>query len=181
MYPPLTLYLLVPFVVLPLVAWWLVPLVVIAWHVWTMRPAYWSAPLIAGCLVFLAPSAIIVYGNTDLWTAAVLCLGLRWPTSSWALAFKPSVLSLAILFARGRRWWVGAVVVIVLALPFGSMWLDYVEAMSNLEASPLRSSVLPLGSPSLNYLGGQDSAASNARCLTCAPSVGAYRLRRVRG
>src|SRR5690606_154958 len=96
-----------------------------------------------------------VYGNTEMWSAAFIALALRWPVASWALAVKPSVLPLALLFARDRRWWVGPFVVAALAAPFGALWLDYAVALSNVEGSLLRSvNALPwLAIPLVAYFG----------------------------
>ena len=139
LYPPVALYLFAPFVYLPRILWWAVPLAVLGWHAWTARPAWWSWPIIAGCLALVPTSAILVYGNTDLWSAAFLALACRYGWPAVLLVLKPSVLPLALLWARDRRWWAAAAVVGVLSLPFGSLWAEWVTIMLNVEGSLLRS------------------------------------------
>ncbi len=137
LYPPLALYLFVPLSILPRIAWWVIPLGILAWHVWRCRPAWWAWPIITACLATVPSAAIVTYGNSDLWSAAFIAIGCRRPLASWALAVKPSVLPLALLFARERRWWLGSFVLAVLALPFWAMWADYLAVMRNLQSAGL--------------------------------------------
>lgn len=138
LYPPVSLYLFAPFVWLPRILWWAIPLGVLVWHMWSCRPSWWTWPVIAACLATVPSAAILVYGNTDLWSVAILSLAFRWPVASWALAFKPSVLPLAAFFVRDDGlWWKGGVVLLVAAVPFGALWFDWVAALRNLESRGL--------------------------------------------
>jgi hypothetical protein len=144
LYPPLAMYLFVPLSLAPRVLWWAIPLGIMAWHLNRTRPAWWSWPILAACLVPIGSSAILVYGNTDLWSQAFIALALRWPIASWLLAYKPSVLPIAVLFARDKRWWLGPVILLALALPWGAHWLEYLEVMGNLEGGSLLRSATAL-------------------------------------
>jgi hypothetical protein len=137
LYPPLAMYLFAPMSVLPRVLWWAIPLGILGWHLVRCRPAWWSWPILAGLAATVPVSAALVYGNTDLWNAAALAVACRWAPAALFLAIKPTVFPLALLFARDRRWWLAAGVVALLALPFGTHWLDWLTAMTNLESRGL--------------------------------------------
>jgi hypothetical protein len=139
LYPPVALYLFVPFTVLPRFLWWAVPLGVIVWHLWTARPAWWSWPVMAGLLALLPASVILVYGNSDLWASAVIVLACRYGWPAVLLALKPSLVPLSVLWAPRREWWLALAVLLVLALPFGSLWLEWITAMANVDSTVLRS------------------------------------------
>lgn len=140
LYPPLALYLFVPLSVLPRIVWWLVPLGVLAWHLWACRPVWWSWPVLAGLAATVPVSAGLVYGNTEMWTAAAVAVACRFAPAVWFLVIKPTILPVALLFARDKRWWLTIPVVTLLCLPFGDLWVDYVKAMLNVEGvNPLYS------------------------------------------
>ena len=140
LYPPLALTLFAPMSVLPRITWWLVPLGVLAWHVWSCRPRWWAWPVLAGLAATVPVAAGLVYGNTEMWTAAAVAVACRFSPAAWFLVIKPTILPVALLFARDRRWWLTIPVVTSLYLPFGDLWVDYVQAMLNVEgANPLYS------------------------------------------
>ena len=123
------MYLFVPMSFLPRILRWAIPLAIIAWHVVSLP----TGDVVASrswrpCLALLPSAAIVGRADPHLWSAAILALACRWPVLSWMLAFKPSVLPLAAGFVRDGRWWMGGVVVLVLAIPFGLQWLDYADS-----------------------------------------------------
>jgi hypothetical protein len=131
LYPPILLYLLVPFTVLPAVLWWAIPLAIIAVSLYRLRPAAWAWPILAAVLCYPRAWIVLVYGNPSLWVFAALAAGLVW---TWPLAFLPMKAPLApfaLLGVRQRVFWAGVGTFVLLALPFGSMWPDYVIAMAN--------------------------------------------------
>lgn len=129
LYPPLALYLFVPFLWLPAILWWVVPMAIVAWSIWYWRPAAWSWPLLAAIAAGIPFAAGIVYGNSSLWAVAALSLALRWPAAAWLLAWKPPLLLFALPFAVHRAWWIAAFPVLAASLPFGTLWLDWLRAL----------------------------------------------------
>ena len=131
LYPPTLLYVLVPFTVLPAFLWWAIPLGIISASLWRLRPPIWTWPILAAVLCYPRTWIILVYGNPSLWALAALAAGLVW---KWPLAFvaiKPTLAPFALLGIRSRAFWTGVLFAAALALPFSSMWLDYVTAMLN--------------------------------------------------
>ena len=139
LYPPLAMYLFVPFAFLPTVLWWAIPLGVLGWHLWSCRPAWWTWPLLAGIAALLPTATALVYGNTILWSMAFVAVGLRYPAAAVLLALKPTDAIMWPLFVRRRSFWIGLAIVGLASLPFGVVWFDWVTALGNVEAgSPLR-------------------------------------------
>ena len=131
-YPPVLLYLTVPFVLgLPAVLWWAIPLAVIGLALWLAKPPLWTWPILAAVLVYPRTWLVLLYGNPSLWSFAALAAGLVWTwPAAWTL-LKPTLGPFALLGIHRRAWWVGAGVALLVALPFGAMWLDYVAAIAN--------------------------------------------------
>jgi hypothetical protein len=69
----------------------------------------------------------------------VVALACRWPGLGAALAFKPTLLPLGILWLRRRAFWAGVVVVLLLCLPLGGLWIDWFRAVRNFPVNPLYS------------------------------------------
>jgi hypothetical protein len=111
LFPPIAMYVFIPFLFLPIVIWWIVPAVALVACFRRFRPALWTFPMYA------------------------------WPFV--LIVIKPSFLPLALLGARRRSWWIAAAIVGVAAIPFGSLWLDYVTAIRN-SGLPLYYSLLQL-------------------------------------
>jgi hypothetical protein len=131
LYPPLALYLFVPFTVLPAVLWWAVPVTIYVATLAHFRPAWWAWPYLAFVVGTVAFASAIVHGNSGMWTLAVLCLAMRWPVGGAALALKPTELLFALPLIRRRGFWVGLGAVALLALPLGGLWLDWATALAN--------------------------------------------------
>lgn len=138
-YPPLALYLFVPFAYLPLALWWAIPLGVLGWHLWSCRPRFWTWPVMALILGLVPTASALVYGSSTLWSVAMICIGLRYPAAMALLAFKPVDAAVAVLVVRRRAFWVGLALVAVAALPFGRLWIEWWSAITNIEGgTPLR-------------------------------------------
>jgi hypothetical protein len=133
LYPPIALLLFVPFAVAPGLAalWWAVPISVVAWVVLSWRPRPWTWPILAFCIFAGDTIWLTVSGNPVLWTTAFLALGTRFGWPAVGVLLKPTVAMFALVGARKRGWWLAAVVLVVLALPFGSLWADYAAAIGN--------------------------------------------------
>ena len=131
LYPPVALWLFVPFTLLPAVLWWLVPLGVTAVVVWRLRPAAIAWPLIALCVAWPPTQVKIITGNPVIWAVAALALGCvyRWP--SVFVLIKPSLFPFALFGARHRSWWVALGVFALISLPFGAMWADWLTTVVN--------------------------------------------------
>jgi len=130
-YPPLALYLFVPFAILPAFLWWVIPLGTIVWHVWSSRPAWWAWPMMA--LIVLAPrsQSIIIWGNTGMWICAFIALGLRSAWASPLMLLKPTFAPFALIGIHRRAWWRGLALLIVASLALLPLWFDYLSAMRN--------------------------------------------------
>jgi hypothetical protein len=131
LYPPIVLYLFVPFTVLPGFLWWVIPLGILGWHLFTARPAWWAWPVIALCLFAPRSQAIIIWGNTGMWIAAIVALGLRFAWASPFVLLKPTFLPFALIGVRRWAWWVGLAFLLVASLAMLPLWFDYVAAMRN--------------------------------------------------
>lgn len=131
LYQPNALLLFVPFTVLPAFLWWAIPLGVTAWSIVKLRPSVLAWPFIALCLAWPPTLARTVAGNPVMWVEAALALGClyRWPAVGVLL--KPTLFPFALIGVRDRRWWLALGLLIVASLPFGTMWLDWVRAVTN--------------------------------------------------
>ena len=135
LYPPHALYLFLPFLVLPGALWWALPLGFIAYVVWWCRPAVWAWPILAAIVLFPKTPNQIIYGNTDMWITAFIAGGVRWGWPAVLVTIKPSLVFFAALGIRARSWWVAAVGLAVVSLPFLLLWLDYPRVMLNSSAN----------------------------------------------
>lgn len=135
-YAPVLLYLLVPFVWgLSWVVWWAVPLGIVAAAVVARRPSPWQWVVLAAILVYPRTWTVIVLGNPAMWAFAFLAAGMVW---RWPAAFVPLKLTLApfaIVGIGSRSFWKAAGVGLLLCLPFGYMWVEWVQAVVNAESS----------------------------------------------
>jgi hypothetical protein len=131
LYPPPSLLLFLPFLVLPSILWWLVPIAivvgVVAWH----RPQPVAWPVLALCLWFPTTTEVIYAGNPAMWVVAAIALAtvIRWP--GVLVLIKPSLLPFALIGCWHRSWWKGLAVLAVICVPFGALWLDYATVASN--------------------------------------------------
>lgn len=72
-----------------------------------------------------------------MWAAAAVALGClyRWPA---VLAlFKPSLFPFALIGARSRSWWIALGLGLVICLPFGGLWFDWLTILQNVRGAGL--------------------------------------------
>ena len=146
LYPPVGLWLFVPFAVLPdslaLVLWWAIPAAVTVGAVWLMRsrPAAW--PLIALCLAWPTTPLKIWTGNPVIWSVAAMAIAIVWRGGAPFALLKPSLFPFALFGIRHRSWWLGLAVFIAACLPFGAMWGDWSATVLNARGGGLLYSAL---------------------------------------
>jgi len=141
LYPPVALWLFVPFAVasaapwsvVAAVAWWVIPLGVVAATVAMLRPRPLVWPLIALCLANPTTLLKIWTGNPVIWSMAAMALAVVGASRAAApfVLLKPSLAPFALFGVRRRSWWLGLAVLIALSLPFGALWGDWVASVVN--------------------------------------------------
>jgi len=147
LYPPVALWLFVPFAVasaagaagaapwsiVAAVAWWVLPLGVVAAAVASLRPRPLVWPLIALCLANPTTLLKIWTGNPVIWSMAAMALAVVGVSRAAApfVMLKPSLAPFALFGVRRRSWWLGLAALVVLSLPFGALWADWVASVVN--------------------------------------------------
>ena len=135
LYPPVLLWLLVPYTMLPTVLWWAVPVGVTLAVIASYRPGPWR---IASMLALLAlpiefgtsySLSSIVSGNPVIWVVTYVALSTRFPAFGPFALVKFTLAPFALVGIRRRAWWVGLGVLVALSLPFGVMWADYITVL----------------------------------------------------
>lgn len=141
LYPPVILWLLLPFTALPAVLWWAFPLAVIVGVLIYLRPAPWTWPLLGFIALWPRTPALILYGNPGIWVVAAIAAAvvLRWPGP--LVLFKPSLLPFALIGFGTRGWFLTLAAFGALCLPFGALWSDYATVLRN-SGVPLSYSLL---------------------------------------
>lgn len=173
LYPPLALYLFVPFTVLPRILWWAIPLATTVYAFCLHRPPTWTWPVFAAVAATAPFGTMLAYGNTGMWVLAIVSLATLRPALAILLAFKPPVFPIALLFAGRRSWWLGAALVTVAAIPFWAYWPQFVTAARNVGGPTLLYSInsaLMFAMPIFAWLTGR-------RCRSAASSVQSARSR----
>ncbi len=147
LYPPVALWLFLPFSIItaaPIssvlaVAWWAIPLGIVAGSVVRLRPRPLVWPLIALCLANPTTLLKIWTGNPVIWSMAAMALAVV-GASRFAAPFvlvKPSLAPFALFGIRRRSWWLGAALFLLLCLPFGALWADWVTSVVNSQGGGL--------------------------------------------
>jgi len=131
LYPPVALLLFAPFTLLPAVLWWAVPAVLVAWALWRLRPRPVAWPIMAALIGFSPLPVLIVAGNPGLWALAFMAAGTALIGPSILVLVKPSLAPFALFGVWRRRWWIWALAFGAVCLPFGSMWQDWLAALTN--------------------------------------------------
>jgi len=135
-YPPTLLYPIVPFALgLPMVLWYTIPVGIIAATFVRTAPAWWGWPLLALALVIPRTWTIVWLGNPAMWAIAFVVAGTRWGWPAIGATLKLTFAPLALIGVRRRSWWIAAGIAVLLALPFGTLWLDYVRVLVNTHSS----------------------------------------------
>jgi hypothetical protein len=134
MYPPHAVLLFAPFLVLPSVLFWAIPLGVLAYAVRVWRPAVWTWPLIVAILTLPETFHPVIVGGSTMWMVAAVAGGLLWGWPALLITLKPSMAPFVLVGIHRRSWWLAALIVGVMALAFGSLWLDYVTVVRNAQA-----------------------------------------------
>ena len=160
LYPPVGLWLFVPFALLPdlpaLVLWWAIPAIVTVGAIRLVRPRPAIWPLIALCIAWPTTPLKIWTGNPVIWSVAAMAVAIVWRGGAPFALLKPSLFPFALFGIRERSWWLGLVLFVVLCLPFGSMWLDWLTTVVNSRGGGLLYSALEapmLAIPLVAWLG----------------------------
>jgi hypothetical protein len=131
LYPPVALWLFVPFTVIPGFVWWAIPIGVTAFVIWKLAPGPIAWPVMAFLVVWEPTMIHLVSGNPQLWVMMFVALGTlyRWP-AVFALV-KASLFPFALFGIWDRRWWYGLAVFCALSLPLLPMWFDWLAVVTN--------------------------------------------------
>ena len=135
LYPPTALWLLAPLAALPRglagVVWVGLPIAVLAWQWIRFRPGPIAWPFLALVVAWPPTLLTLAVWNSGPIFVALLALATvhRWPAA--LILLKPSVLPFALWGANRRPWWVAAALLGLASVPFGTMWLDYLEVLEN--------------------------------------------------
>ena len=133
LYPPVVLWLLVPFSFLPAVLWWLVPVVLTLLAARAMRPRPWGVLVAAVVLVLPVAQEPILWGNPVIWLVPAVAWGLLvgWPAA--VVLVKPTLAPFVLAgLTHPRSLLVGLAGLAILCLPFGiQAWLDWLTALGN--------------------------------------------------
>ena len=137
LYPPVLLYLLLPFRYLGPILWSMIPAAIVIWAVLRLRPVPWALVLIAACIAWPYTPAKFVFGNPVIWGAAALAVAtlVRWPAAF--VLIKPTVAVFALFGIRDRRWWLVVAVLGIASLPFLADTLRYPEVLLNAQTNPV--------------------------------------------
>jgi hypothetical protein len=151
LHPPISLLLFAPFTVLPALLYWVIPLTGTAALIAAWRPARWTWPLMALLLNWPRFDGAVIVGNTDLWVVFFIAAGLRFGWPILLLAIKPSVAPFAIVelaaliradsipVRRTVEIAVTAAFLLLLAAPFGGLWLEWFAVVRHSPADPMYS------------------------------------------
>lgn len=131
LYPPLVLYLLVPFIVVPSIFWWVVPVAVLGGCLVRLSPHPASWPVMAIMAVYPNTLIKIMTGNPVLWMVMFVGLGTvyYWPAALALL--KPTLAPLALFGSWTRRWWLALGAMVVATIPLAGLIQPYVTATLN--------------------------------------------------
>ena len=142
MYPPVALWLFLPFKFLPAALWWAIPVAVSAAAFWRLRPPAWA--IAVSLLVFVYPKnlAFVFDGNPGMFFFAVLAAAAAWGTPASLALFKPSLFPLALFGIRTRVWWYGCATIVVLTLPFLPLTLTWLRVAFDTQGGCLTYSLI---------------------------------------
>ena len=146
LYPPVGLWLFVPFAVLPAPIawglWWLLPLGATAWAIRELRPRPEVWPLIALCIAWPTTLLKTWTGNPVIWSMGAMALATIYAWPAVFALLKPSLAPFALFGVNRRSWWIALAVLVVLGLPFGDLWGDWLASLMNSRGGGLLYSTL---------------------------------------
>lgn len=146
LYPPVGLWLFVPFALLPdvpaLALWWGIPAAITAWAVVRLRPRPAAWILVALCLAWPTTPLKIWTGNPVIWSVVAMALATTWRAAAPFALLKPSLFPFALFGIRRRSWWIGLAAFGALCLPFGGLWADWVVTLLNARGAGILYSIL---------------------------------------
>lgn len=131
LHPPIALYLFLPFLVLPVALFWIIPLGITALLVVAWRPHHLVWPLLALALCTDGFRNAFVTGNTDMWMLMAVAAGLAWAWPAAVALIKPTFAPLALLALRRRSGQLALLVVLLLAIPLGELWIEWLHVIQN--------------------------------------------------
>jgi hypothetical protein len=137
LYPPIAIYLFIPFIWLPAIFWWAIPVAMSAYALWRLRPAWWTWPFLAFVLWYPRTESMFFFGSTTLWVLGLLSLGAVHPWAVPLILFKPSLAPFALFRINTRQWWLGLAIVVIASATVIVPWVEYVLAMRNVTESAL--------------------------------------------
>ena len=144
LYPPVALLLFAPFTLLPAVLWWAIPACLVAWALGRLRPGPAAWPIMAALVGFSPLPVLLKAGNPWMWAFAFMAAGTAVVGPSVLVLIKPSLAPFALFGAWRRTWWIWAAAFVVMCVPFGSMWQDWLVVLAN-SSSPIYYSVREIG------------------------------------
>ena len=135
LYPPVGLWLFVPFAVLPepvaAALWWVLPLGITAWAVVRLRPRATFWPLLALCIAWPTTLLKTWTGNPVIWAMAAVALGALYAWPSVFALLKPSLFPFALFGANRRSWWLALGGFVAACVPFATLWPGWVASVVN--------------------------------------------------
>ena len=148
LYPPAGLLLFVPFATLPALfawpLWWAIPLGATGWAIWRLQPRVEVWPLLALCIAWPTTLLKTWTGNPVIWAMAAVALGTLYYWPSVFVLLKPSLAPFGLFGANRRSWWVALGALVLVSLPFGSLWIDWVASVVNSRGGGLLYSALEI-------------------------------------
>jgi hypothetical protein len=135
LYPPTAFLLFIPFIWLPAALWWILPIAILGWGLAVHRPPLWAWAVIGALIGFERSLNVYIYGNPSMWIVAAIAAGtvIWWPFV--LVVAKPSFAPIALLGIRHRSWWVAAIALGLLSIPFARVWLDWFAVVRNSNVS----------------------------------------------
>ncbi len=131
LYPPTTILLFAPFLVLPAFLWWAIPISITTAVVVRHRPSLWGWAIIAVLVADRNFWVGIVSANPGWWTLAALSLGTLYGWPAALVLLKPSLFPFAFWGIRRRYWWLALFAGLLFSLPFAPLFPDWIASMVN--------------------------------------------------
>jgi hypothetical protein len=131
LYPPVVLWLLVPFLIVPTILWWAIPIALTGFGLARLRPSFVVWPLLALCVAWPPTAVRVATGNPVMWVVAAVMVGTVVAGPAALALVKPSLLPFAIWGIRRRAWWLWLIAFGVVCIPFGTMWVEWITVVMN--------------------------------------------------